>query len=138
MYWLVLLIAGISGFFVLNSIRYFDEVKKTPFGIALIIFIISLAYCYFNSSRFDEVETNYYNYVIDYKEECTKYQSCKKILKEILEDGKILKFEFQEFDNALKIERNKLEKIKELKEDFERERKTKEQLEQIKKELEKK
>ncbi len=138
MYWLVLIIAVISGiaffYFIINDNKLHE---KVVYLIGL-CFLLSALSSYMNSSRFDEVSINDYDLVIDSKEKCTKYPSCEEELKNILADNKIKEYELSSYKEILNNEIKKDEAREQWKKELDREMKNKEKLEQIKKELEKK
>lgn len=138
MYWLVLIIAVISGiaffYFIINDNKLHE---KVVYLIGL-CFLLSALSSFMNSSRFDEVSINDYDLVIDSKEKCTKYPSCEEVLKNILADNKIKEYELSSYKETLDNEIKRDEAREQWKKELDREMKNKEKLEQIKKELEKK
>lgn len=135
MYWLVLIIAVISGCVAIYSIyNYKEELLKFSGVICLATGIFT----YMDSSRFNEVSVNDYELIIDSKEKCIKYTSCEEELKNILADGKVKKYELSNYKEILENEVTKEKDYENWKKEFDRNTKNKEKLEQIKKELEKK
>lgn len=135
MYWLVLIIAVISGCVSIYSIyNCKEEVLKFSGIICLLTGIIT----YMDSSRFDEVSINDYELVVDSKEKCSKYPSCEEELKNILADNKIKKYELSSYKEILDDEVKREKDYENWKKELDRDMKNKEKLEQIKKELEKK
>ena len=138
MYWLVLIIAVISGiaffYFMINDNKLHE---KVVYLIGL-CFLLSALSSYINFSRFDEVSINDYELVVDNKEKCIKYPSCEEELKNILADNKIKKYELSSYKDILDNEVKREKDYENWKKELDRDMKNKEKLEQIKKELEKK
>ena len=133
MYWLVFIIAVISGGVLVYSIyTYKEELLKASGVICLLTGIIT----YYDSSRFDEVSINDYESVVNNKDKCIKYSSCEEELRNILEDGKIKKYELSSYKEILDSEMKKEKEYEDWKVKLDRDMKNKEKLEQIKKELE--
>lgn len=137
-YWLFLAFGLLTLFLFTYLILMRPDIRSDfAFGF-FVLFTLSTVIIISKQSRFDEINISDYDFVINKKQECLKYSICKKILKDILEDGKIKNYELKNFKEVLNIANEEVYQAWLQEIENERKKKNEEELMKMKKELESK
>jgi ribosomal protein L28 len=137
-YWLFLAFGLLTLFLFIYLILMRPDIRSDFAFVFFVLFILSAVIIISEQSRFDEINISDYDFVINKKQECLKYSICKKILKDILDDGKIKNYELKNFKEVLNIANEEVYQAWLQEIENERKKKNEEELMKMKKELESK